>query len=105
MTPVRLEPVALRSRVKLSTTEPLRSLYRTALYQGYILPLIDYGSITWDTDVQQMSKLQKQATFIILNADFDIPYSLMFKECNWLSVEKRLKYNKYLQKKRDNRLR
>ena len=26
MTPVRLEPAALRSRVKLSTTEPLRSL-------------------------------------------------------------------------------
>ena len=26
MTPVRLEPVALRSRVKHSTTEPLRSL-------------------------------------------------------------------------------
>ena len=27
MTPVRLEPAALRSRVKHSTTEPLRSLY------------------------------------------------------------------------------
>ena len=27
MTPVRLEPVALQSRVKHSTTEPLRSLY------------------------------------------------------------------------------
>ena len=26
MTPVRLEPAALRSRVKHSTTEPLRSL-------------------------------------------------------------------------------
>ena len=27
MTPVRLEPAASRSRVKHSTTEPLRSLY------------------------------------------------------------------------------
>ena len=27
MTPVRLEPAALRSRVKYSTTEPLRSQY------------------------------------------------------------------------------
>ena len=27
MTPVRLEPAALRSRVKHSTTEPLRSLF------------------------------------------------------------------------------
>ena len=31
MTPVRLEPAALRSRVKHSTTEPLRSLYPTEL--------------------------------------------------------------------------
>ena len=31
MTPVRLEPAAPRSRVKLSTTEPLRSLARTDL--------------------------------------------------------------------------
>ena len=30
MTPVRLEPAALRSRVKHSTTEPLRSLYYIA---------------------------------------------------------------------------
>ena len=28
MTPVRLKPAALRSRVKHSTTEPLRSLFR-----------------------------------------------------------------------------
>ena len=31
MTPVRLEPAALRSRVKHSTTEPLRSLYASAM--------------------------------------------------------------------------
>ena len=30
MTPVRLEPAALRSRVKHSTTEPLRSLSHVA---------------------------------------------------------------------------
>ena len=33
MTPVRLEPAALRSRVKHSTTEPLRSLF--TLYTEY----------------------------------------------------------------------
>ena len=31
MTPVRLEPAALRSRVKHSTTEPLRSLVVVAI--------------------------------------------------------------------------
>ena len=34
MTPVRLEPAALRSRVKHSTTEPLRSLTCTMYFQG-----------------------------------------------------------------------
>ena len=35
MTPVRLEPAALRSRVKHSTTEPLRSLINgSKVYPG-----------------------------------------------------------------------
>ena len=68
-------------------------------YQGYILPLIDYGSITWGTtsnaNIERLSKLQKRAARIILRADFDMPSSLMFRELNWLSiVESRLKYNK-----------
>ena len=54
-------------------------------YHGYILPLIDYGSITWGTtsiaNIQRLSKLQKRA-------------SLMFQELGWLSVENRIKYNK-----------
>ena len=32
MTPVRLEPAASRSRVKDSTTEPLRSLFESRIY-------------------------------------------------------------------------
>ena len=35
MTPVRLEPAALRSRVKHSTTEPLRSLFLHLCYGAY----------------------------------------------------------------------
>ena len=35
MTPVRLEPAALRSRVKHSTTEPLRSLFLKVLKKSY----------------------------------------------------------------------
>ena len=67
-------------------------------YQGYILPLIDYGSITWGTtsnaNIERLPKLQKRAARIILRADFDTPSSLMFRELNWLSVESRLKYKK-----------
>ena len=63
-------------------------------YQGYILPLIYYGSIAWATslaNIQRLSKLQKQAARIILKANFDTPSCLMFQELNWLSVENHLK--------------
>ena len=67
-------------------------------YQGYILPLIDYGSVTWGStscpNLERLAKLQKRAARIILKADFDTPSSLMFRDLNWLSVEKSVKYNK-----------
>ena len=48
-------------------------------YQGYILPLIDYGSNTLGStsklNIERLSKLQKRASRIILNADFDTPSS------------------------------
>lgn len=67
-------------------------------YQGYILPLIDYGSVTWDstsgTNIERLLKLQKRAARIILSAGFDTPSVSMFQELGWLSVGNRLKYNK-----------
>lgn len=67
-------------------------------YQGYILPLIDYGSITWGAaskaNLDRISKLQKRAARIILRADFDTPSSVMFQELNWHSIENRLRHNK-----------
>ena len=51
-------------------------------YQGYILPLIDYGSSTWGTtsrsNLERLSKLQKRAARIILNAPYDTVSSDMF---------------------------
>ena len=53
-------------------------------YQGYILPLIDYGSNTWGAtsknNIERISKLQKRAARIILHADYNTPSSEMFKE-------------------------
>ena len=67
-------------------------------YQGYILPLLDYGSITWGStssaNIERLSKLQKRAARIILKADFDTPSVLMFQKLDWLSVRSRIKYNK-----------
>lgn len=67
-------------------------------YQGYILPLIDYGSVVWGTtsatNIDRITKLQKRAARIILRADYTTPSAAMFHELGWLPVNKRLKYNK-----------
>lgn len=67
-------------------------------YQGYILPLIDYGSVVWGntsaTNIDRIMKLQKRAARIILRADYTTPSAAMFHELGWLPIDKRLKYNK-----------
>ena len=67
-------------------------------YQGYTLPLIDYGSNTWGLtsklNIERLSKLQKRAARIILKADFDTPSSEVFSELGWSTIENRHNYNK-----------
>ena len=67
-------------------------------YQGYILPLIDYGSVTWGStslcNLERLLKLQKRAARIILQADYNTPSVDMFIELGWLSISQQIKYNK-----------
>ena len=67
-------------------------------YQGFILPLIDYGSITWGSiskaNVERLTKLQKSAARIILKTDIITPSFHMFRELKWSSIDDRVKYNK-----------
>ena len=65
--------------------------------QGYILPLLDYASITWGStstaNIEKLSRLQKRAR-IILKADFDTSSVFMSQELGWLSVWSWINYNK-----------
>ena len=67
-------------------------------YQSYILPCIDYGSITWgsasSSNIECLNKLQKRAARIILRTDFNTPSQEMFQELGWSPVSNRIKYNK-----------
>ena len=89
-------PIWFTGQVKLSAYVPqeIQKLY----YQSYILPLLDYGCNTWGTtssaNIERLSKLQKRAARIILKADFLTPSKLMFETLGWLSVPKRIFYNK-----------
>ena len=66
-------------------------------YQGYILPLIDYGSITLSgttgANLEIILKLQKRAARIILQTDYSTTSSSMFAELGWQPINKRLAYN------------
>ena len=61
---------------------------------------IDYCSSTWGTksrsnlEFERLSKLQKRAARIILNAPYDTASSVMFITLGWPNIEKRHGYNK-----------
>ena len=75
---------------QLSTYIPTEA--KKMFYQGYILPLIDYGSSTWGTtsksNLGKLSKLQKRAARIILNAPDDTASSVMLNALGWPTKEK-----------------
>ena len=63
---------------QLSTYIPTKA--QEMFFQGYILPLIDYGSSTCGTTsrsyLERLSKLRKRAARIIRNAPYDTTYRL-----------------------------
>ena len=67
-------------------------------YKTYILPLIDYGCNAWGAtttaNIERISKLQKRAARIILQADYMTSSTYMFEELGWQTIPKRLMYNK-----------
>ena len=86
--------ISLLRQISAYVPQDIQKLY----YQSYIVPLLNYGCNTWGTtssaNIERLSKLQKRAARIILKADFMTPSKLMFETLGWLSVPKRLLYNK-----------
>ncbi|MCG7877652.1 MAG: reverse transcriptase family protein [Candidatus Thiodiazotropha endolucinida] len=87
---------------KISLLKQLSSYVPTNIqkmfYQSYILPIIDYGSLSWgstsNNNIDRINKLQKRAARIILKADFTTPSAEMFEQLGWMSVASRINYNK-----------
>ena len=91
---LKLQKRAARIILQTDYSTPSSEMF----YQGYILPLIDYGSITWSGTtteyIERILKLQKRAARIILQTDYSTPSSEMFAELGWQPINKRLAYNK-----------
>ena len=90
--------VSSKISLLLQLSEYVPAHVQRLFYQGYILPLLDYGSVIWGSsstaNIERLTKLQKRAARIILNAEFDTPSSRMFQELDWLPMGSRIKYNK-----------
>ena len=71
---------------------------RILFFNSYILPIFDYCSNVWgnlnDEGIQRITKLQKRAARIILDAPFLTPTRKLFENLNWLSFCDRISYNK-----------
>ena len=71
---------------------------RILFFNSYILPIFDYCSNVCrnlnDERIQRITKLQKRAARIILDAPFLTPTRELFENQNWLSFCDRISYNK-----------
>ena len=86
--------ISLLKQLSYYVPQNIQKIY----YQSYILPMIDYGSISWGStskaNKERINKLQKRAARIILNADYITPSEEMFEQLDWMSVPHRINYNK-----------
>ena len=67
-------------------------------YQSYILPMMDYGSISWGSTSKmnikkKMQKKKKSGTYH-LKTDYTTPSAEMFQQLGWMAVSQRINYNK-----------
>ena len=69
---------------------------RVLFYNHYIKPIIEYCSIVWGTGCREnenvITKLQKKAARLILDADPLSPCKEMFRKLNWLPFKELVKY-------------
>ena len=82
--------IAVRKKIKRSLPLAERKLYFNAL----IKPIMLYGSCAWSTaseeSVNRLSKLQKRAARVILDADIGERSELLFRRLDWMPLKEKL---------------
>ena len=82
--------IAVLKKIKRNLPLAERKLYFNAL----IKPIMLYGSCTWCTaseeNVNRVSKLQKRAARVILDADIGERSELLFRQLDWLPLKEEL---------------
>jgi len=66
-------------------------------YNSYILPIIDYGIILWQSASKrkliQVANIQKRNARMILDTLWDHPSTPLVNELNWLPLQSRITYH------------
>ena len=66
------------------------------LYNGLILPHIDYGLVIWGKSCQfliiKLQRLQNRYARLVLNADFFTPHTTLLGKLKWQSISQRVDY-------------
>ena len=87
----------LLSRIKIYLSRETRMLF----FNAYIFPHLDYCSIVWgdtsSTLVNRLTKFQKRAARMILDADIDTPSAHLFSNLNWMVFPKRVEFHRSVQ--------
>jgi hypothetical protein len=69
-------------------------------FNSYILPIFDFCCIVWgncsEEGIQRITKLQKRAARIILDAPFFTPTQQLFDSLNWLPFREKNSYHKLI---------
>ncbi len=73
---------------------------RILFFNAYILPIFDYCCTIWgncnDDGIQRITKLQKRAARIILDALFLTPSQELFRDLNWITFKDRVSFHKLI---------
>jgi hypothetical protein len=85
--------LSLLKRISFYLAPEMKQLF----YNAYIVPIFDYGCITWcktsQSNLTRLTRLQKRAARIILNKPTRTPTFQLFTELKWLSFRSRCKYH------------
>jgi len=75
-------------------------LARLSFYNCLILSIMDFAYVVWGNanklHTDWLLRLQKQAAWLILDADHRHPSLPLFRKLNWLPFNERVKYLRYL---------
>ena len=99
-----IEEISHKISNKISFFSRIRHIlpkyYLNFLYQSLVSPLFDYCDVVWghtyDIHLNKLYVLQRRAARVMTFSNFDEHSEELFKDLNWMTIEKRIKFHSIL---------